>query len=264
MRDDDAPLTSYSDPFYDRLDALSRQVRRLWWLFALAIIAIALAAVALRLWLHREPTALGGAMAIRAMQENDPAAQEQLWAGLADGASHDPAFRAAAAIELAQLQLSRGNPISARERAELAEAQAKVAGDTDLILAAGLSKAAALTDLGDREAALALYDRIAGSAGAKHPARRIAAELGAAVCLDKLGRRDEALARLEPLTQRTDRGADQVVLVATSMYWRLKREAAPAPAAPAPAAQPAAAPEAVPAAAPEVAPAAQPDAPKAP
>jgi hypothetical protein len=245
MRDDDAPLTSYSDPFYDRLDALSRQVRRLWWLFALAVIAIALAAIALRLWLHREPTALGGAMALRAIQERDPAAQERLWADLADGAANDPAFRAAAAIELAQLQLAKGNPISARERAELAEAQAKAAGDTDLILAAGLSKAAALTDLGDREAALALYDRIAGSAGAKHPARRIAAELGAAVCLDKLGRRDEAIARLEPLSQRTDRGADQVVLVATSMYWRLKREAVPAPvAAPAPAPAPAAQPEA--------------------
>lgn len=223
MADDDAPLSSYSDPFYDRLDAMVRQVKRMWWMFALIIIVIALAAVALRLWLHREPVAMGGAVAIRAMQEQDPAKKEAAWTALADGADHDLAFRAAANIELAQVKLSAGDAIKARERADLAEKLAREAKDEDLVLAAGLTKAAAQLDGGDANAALALYEKISTNSGAKYSARKLAAELGAANCLEKLGKNDEALARLEPITARTDKGAEQLVQLATAMYWRLKR-----------------------------------------
>jgi ATP/maltotriose-dependent transcriptional regulator MalT len=269
MADEDAPLSSYSDPLYDRLDAITRQVRRQWWLFAIGLLCVALAAIAVRLWMHREPIALGGAIAVRAINERDEAKREAAWTELADGAAHDPAFRAAASIELCQLQLSRGDVIKARERAEQAEAQARAAGDPDLVLAAGLSRAATTLDGGDAAAALTLYEQAARGAGAKYPVRKIAAELGAATCLEKLGKADEAMSRLEPITSRTDRGAEQLIQLATSTYWRLKRaqaesakpvEAKPesvpaAPAAPE-AAAPAAAPEAV-APAPAPAPAAQ-------
>jgi tetratricopeptide (TPR) repeat protein len=235
MADDDAPLSSYSDPLYDRLDAISRQVKRLWWMFALIIIIIALAAVAVRLWLHREPVAFGSAIAVRAMQEQDAAKKEASWTELADGTDHDAAFRAAANIELAQIKLTAGDAIKARERAEQAEKLAREAKDDDLVLAAGLSKAAALLDGGDATAALSLYETVARNSGAKYPARKLAADLGAATCLEKQGKPDEALTRLEPITTRTERGADQLVQIATAMYWRLKRtQAAPAaPAAPA-------------------------------
>jgi len=235
MADDDAPLSSYSDPLYDRLDAISRQIRRLWWLFALVILIIAMSAIALRMYLQREPTALGGALAVRAMQEPDDVKREAAWTELADGAKQDLAFRAAACIELSQLHLGRGDAIKARERAQQAENLAREAKDDDLVLAAGLSRAAATLDAGDAGAALELYEKAVRGAGAKHPARKIAAEIGAAVCLDKQGKSAEAITRLEPLTSRTDRGAEQLVQVATAMYWRLKRaaESAAAPAAPA-------------------------------
>lgn len=241
MADDDAPLTSYSDPFYDRLDAAMRQLRRQWWLVALVVIIIALAAIALRMWLHREPVALGGAIAVRAVNERDDAKREATWTELADGATHDAAFRAAASIELCQILLARGDAIKARERALQAEALAREAKDDDLLLAAGLSRAAAILDGGDAAAALAIYEQAARSAGAKYPARKIAADLGAATCLERQGRAEDAILRLEPLTIRSDRGADQLIQFATAMYWRLKRAQAEAakPAAAAPAAAPA-------------------------
>lgn len=240
MADDDAPLSSYSDPIYDRLDALSRQVRKQWWLVILVVIVIALAAIAVRLWLHREPAALGGAIAASASAEQDPAKREAAWSELADGAKHDLGFRAAACIELSQILLDRGDAIKARERAKQAEDFAREAKDVDLQLAAGLSHAAALLDSGDANAALDLYEKAARGAGAQYPARKLAGELGAAVCLERLGKPDEALLRLEPLTTRSERGAEQVVQLATAMYWRLKRAAEPSTASPAPAANDAA------------------------
>ncbi len=255
MADEDAPLSSYSDPLYDRLDAISRQIRKQWWLIALTILIIALGAIALRLRMHREPMALGGAIAAEAYAERDAAKREVLWSELADGPSHDPGFRAAACIELAQTLLDRGDAIKARERAQQAEGLARQAEDDDLVLAASLSRAAASLDGGDAQAALDTYEKTARGAGAKYPARKLAAELGAALCLEKLGKPDEAMIRLEPLTTRSERGAEQLIQLATSMYWRLKRAAekpatsdqpsavapteqsAPAPA-PAPAEQP--------------------------
>lgn len=248
MADDDAPLTSYSDPFYDRLDAAMRQLRRQWWLVALVILIIALGAVALRLWLHREPVALGGAIAVRAINERDEAKREAAWSELADGASHDPAFRAAACIELCQLSLGKGDAIKARDRAKQAEDLARAANDPDLILAAGLSRAAATLDGGDADGALALYEQASRGAGAKYPVRKLAAELGAATCLEKQGKADEAMARLEPITVRSDRGAEQLVQFATTMYWRLKRAQAEGAKPAAEAASPPAAEAAAPAA----------------
>ena len=233
MADEDAPLSSYSDPIYDRLDALSRQVRKQWWLVILTVIVIALAAIAVRLWLHREPAALGGALAASASAQQDPAKREAAWVELADGADLDIGFRAAACIELSQILLDRGDAIKARDRAKQAEGLAREAKDDDLVLAAGLSHAAALLDSGDANAALDLYEKASRGAGAKHPARKLAGELGAAVCLEKLGKADEAMARLEPLTTRSERGSEQLVQLATSMYWRLKR-AAEKPAATSP------------------------------
>lgn len=249
MSDDDAPLSSYSDPLYDRLDALSRQIKRQWWLIVLVIIILALGAIALRLWLHREPVALGGAIAARALDERDEAKREALWIELADGPSQDTGFRAAACIELSQILLNRGDTIKARERAQQAQTLASEAKDEDLQLAAGLSRAAATLDAGDAAAALELYEKASRGAGAKHPTRKLAAELGAAVCLEKLGKPDEAMARLEPLTTRSDRGSEQLVQLATAMYWRLKRASektatVAAPAAPSPTPLPAAPPAA--------------------
>jgi len=64
--------------------------------------------------------ALGGAIAARAMGEQDDAKREALWTELADGSNQDPGFRAAACIELSQVLLSRPDAIQARKRAEQA------------------------------------------------------------------------------------------------------------------------------------------------
>lgn len=238
MADDDAPLSSYSDPLYDRLDAISRQIRRLWWLFVLAILIVAAAAIALRLWLRTEPVALSAALAVEAMSQ-PAAAQEAAWVALADGTKHDSAFRAAACVELSHLLLARGDAAAARSRAEQGRDLARTAQDDDLLLAAGISLAAALLDAGDAAGAFAQYDSAAKGAGARYPARKLAADLGAAIALERQGRIDDAILRLEPLTARTDDGAEGVVRMAVSMYWRLKRTQEAAAAAPAAAATPA-------------------------
>jgi hypothetical protein len=248
--DDDAPLSSYSDPLYDRLDAVARHVRRLWWVLVLAVLLIAATAVAVRLWMHREPTAIGAALAVEARNERDPAKREAAWTVLADGAEHDPGFRAAADIELVQIALGKGDAITARDRAQKAEEQARLSENDDLKLAAALSRAAAVLDGGDAAAALALYEKASSGAGARHPARKLAAEFGAAHCLEKTGKIDEAIARLEPLTTRSDRGAEDLIKVATATYWRLKRQQAGGAARPAeqpPVAKPAEVPVAAPA-----------------
>ncbi len=241
--DDDAPLSSYSDPLYDRLDAISRQVRRLWWLFALSIIAIALGAAAFRLWMHREPTAASAALAIdatEAQQRGDTVRRDELWSKLADGADYEAGFRAAACMELTQSALNRGDGIQARKRAQEAEDHARRSGDQSLLLAAGLSRAAALLDEGKATEAFELYQKTSTGAGTRHPARQFEAELGAARCLEKQGKIDDAMLRLEPLLTWPDEGAKKLVEIARSNYWRLKRTKAgePIPVAKPPEAKP--------------------------
>lgn len=231
--DDDAPLSSYSDPLYDRLDAISRHVRRLWWLIVLVILIIASAAVAVRLWMHREPTAIGAALAVEARNERDPTRRQAAWTTLADDNGQDAGFRAAANIELVQFALGKGDAITASDRAQKAEAQAQLAGDDDLRLAAALSLAAATLESGNAAGALAGYDKVSSRAGGRYKARKFAAELGAAHCLEKLGKIDEAITRLEPLTTRSEGGAEQLQQIATATYWRLKRQQATPVATPA-------------------------------
>lgn len=227
--EDDVPQSSYSDPLYDRLDALSRQVRRLWWLFALSILVIILGAIAYQLWSHREPIAVGAVIAIEANEERDVLKKDALWTKLADGADFALVFRATACIELTQSALNRGDFIVARKRAQEAEDHARLSEDRDLLLAAGLSRAAVALDSGDAAAALDLYNKSATGAGARHPARFFEAELGAARCLESQGKLDDAIQRLEPLLTRSDSGADQLVQIARSNYWRLKRAKAGEP-----------------------------------
>jgi hypothetical protein len=55
--------------------------------------------------------------------------------------------------------------------------------------------------------------------------------VGAARALEALGRRDEAMTKLEPLLTRADAGAEGLLAVAKVRYWALKN----APATPTPA-----------------------------
>ncbi len=254
--DDDAPISSYSDPIYDRLDVMARQVKRLWWLFALGLLVVVVASIMVRMYARREPTAVGVALALSASKEEGEK-REESWKTLADGTGNDPGFRAVACIELAQLRLNAGDPAKARERALQAEDFAKQIKDEDLRLAAMLSQAAIAAESNDYAAALEIYGKCSGFAGAKYQARRLTADLGAARCLEKLGRIDEAIQRLEPLTTRTDVGAAQLIDLAIGSYWRLKRQqATPKPAVDAK-------PEAPKAEAPKPAVDAKPEAPKA-
>ena len=75
--------------------------------------------------------------------------------------------------------------------------------------------------------------------------------LGLAQVLIAQGKRDDAVAELEPLIARTDAGAEQLLGLAKAMYWEQKRlvaeAAAPAAGVPAPVTAVPAAPEAAPA-----------------
>lgn len=221
---DEAPLSSYSDPVYDRLDNLSRQVRRQWWLFATVLVVMVLGAVVVRLLLDRHPEAASASafVAADAMEEaKRPGALEAM--ASADGQT--AFFRARAAIELIQTALERNDLPKARQWAELAEKQAQASADDDLQLAARLSAAAIDLQEGKAEAAEKRYDAVAKAAGLRFPVRKLDADIGAARALAAQGRKSEAAARLEPLLTRSDRNADYLLMLAKGMYWRFLREA---------------------------------------
>jgi hypothetical protein len=258
---DNAPLSSYSDPFYDRLDALFQQLRRIWWLVVLGIILVAGIAVWLRMQVQADPNAITAALVVEASNA-EPDQAEGKWKAIADDSAAPAVYRARAAIELTHLLLAKGDTVQAKDRALLAEAQARAAADDDMLLTATISRGAVALQANDAGAAFGFYDQAAKAAGARHPVRKLDADLGAARALAAQGKLDEAVARLEPLTTRKERGAEQLLSLAQTLYWTYKREAAiKAQPAPAPQAEAPAAPSETPAVAPPAAP--QPEAPAA-
>lgn len=288
------PTTSYSDPFYDRLESVAQRITKRLWLLLLALVVIVVVAVITHSIMRDTPIAASAGrfldavtLRMEAEQARDPAERTSKIAeaaksfiAVAADESVTPYYRARAGIELTQIELDRSALSEAKAAIEKARAVAAKAQDPDLDLAIGLSEAAVLSQSGDHAAAESRYLAIERAAGLTHPDRQIAATLGAAQALTAQNRLDDAIAKLEPLINRSDQQAVVLLALARNEYWSLKRKqgtkpgsdvpattpaapaTTPAPAAPAPAgnetaaAQPA--PTPAPAAQPATAPAAAP------
>lgn len=230
----DAPSSSYSDPFYDRLDAVANELKKRWWLVVLVLVAVIMAVVVIDSVRKRHPQAAGLAAFLSTQRKADDAAKaKDAWTTLAADQTQPADIRARANIELTQVLLAAGDTASAVPAAQAAVQQATLGQDAQVQLAAKLTLAAAQAQAGKGDEALVSYDAAERAAGAKHPAHQLEAILGAARVLEAQGKKDEAIARLEPLLSRADAGAEALLSVAKVRYWSLKNAPAAAPAAPA-------------------------------
>ncbi len=243
---DEFPTTSYSDPFYDRLDAIARFIKRAW-LLVLVVIILVIAAVVGATWLlQRHPLAGSAARLLSAHGIEDAAKQESAYRAVAEDATVSPSFRARAQVELVQLLLSKGDTATAIPAATRALELATQGQDAATQLDAKLSLAAAAFQAGDFVKAAAAYTEAKRGAGAKYPVASLEASLGLARTLIRQNKPEDAIAELEPVIVRADRGSETLIELARFMYWEQKRLVGEAKAAPAAAAAATPAPAAIP------------------
>lgn len=261
------PTTSYSDPIYDRLESVAQRITRRLGLILTGLVILVVVAVLVHGWMNDNPTAASADAFLTIATKRDEASRARdpvklagaakEFEALAANAEINAFFRARALIELVQHDLDRGDAASAKAHASKAKDLATQAADDDLQLAAGLSAAAADLQAGDYPAAEKAYSAVERAAGATHPDRQIAAVQGVAKAIELQGRLDDAIAKLEPLVNRTDTSAGPLLNLAKQQYWRLKRMQATGVKSDAPkadAAAPVATPPALIAAPPAVAP----------
>lgn len=267
LPDTGGPTTSYSDPLYDRLEAVAQRITRRLGLVVLGLVAAVAIAIAVNTWMRDNPTAASADAFLTIATKRDEAARARdpvkvalaakEFEALAVNPDINAFFRARAMIELVQHDLDRGDAAGAKAHAAKAKDLAAQAADDDLQLAAGLSAAAADLQANDLPAAEKAYATVERAAGAAFPDRQIAAIQGGAKAIELQGRLDDAIAKLEKLVNRTDQSAEALLRLAKQQYWRLKRmqatgvkpdapkaEAAPAAVPPALIAAPPAAPAA--------------------
>lgn len=234
---DPQPVTSYSDPIYDRLESLSQKIRQRMALFIIALVGAVVVAVVVHQQMQNTPVAASAAAFMRAGEERrDPAKTAEEYSKLVLDEAIIPLFRARACIELTQLALNAGKLDEAKTHVAKAEEQAKMADSLDLTLAVQLSQAAVELQGGDAAKAQTLYEKVERNAGAKYPDRQLAAVLGVALSLEQQDKLDDAATKLETVINRADSMARSLLDLARTQYWRIKRVQAEKAAAPAPAA----------------------------
>lgn len=221
---DTAPTTSYSDPIYDRLEALSHRVRRARWAIIAAIVAAVALGLGLRAYFNHRPEASSAVAFIKANDEADAGKRSAALQALVGDEAATPFFRAKAALELCQEALTAGKPADAKGWAAKASAAAAQAQDDELSLAARLSEAAVAEDAGELDAAFAHYEAVQGKAGSKFVNHYLLAVYGAARIEKGQGKAKAALERLDPVVTRSDDAARPLLPLLQSLYWACKRE----------------------------------------
>ena len=264
------PTSSYSDPFYDRLDSIFRFIKGAWPLVLLAILLVVAAVFALTWMLQRHPAAGSAVRYIAARDTEDEAKRLAALTTVAADTSVTPVFRTLAQNDLVQAQLLKGDTAGAAPLAAKASEYAAQGDDFAVQLIAKLTRAGTYQQAKELDQAATAYAEVKRAAGAKHPMEQLEATLGLARTLVLQGKSDDAIVELEALINRNDAGAEQLLGFARLLYWDLKRtqaeaKLAPAAAPVAPVAAPVApAPEAAPAPAAVVVPAPAAAAPAAP
>jgi len=220
---DTAPTTSYSDPIYDRLEAIGGRVRRARWVIIAAIVIAVIGGLFLRAQLQHRPDAISAVAFVTAQNEADETAQRKAYSDLAADDKATAFFRARAALELVELDLAAGNADSAAIWLAQAVTQAKGVDDTQLALAVRLGQASVAEDAGKLEEALADYDAVERNGMVASPTHGLVGALGAARIEMAQNKPEAAVARLEPHIERTEAELDQVVSIIRLLYWDAKR-----------------------------------------
>lgn len=257
----DSTTTSYSDPIYDRLEALSQRIRRFKWAVIGAIVLAVVIGIAVKQFLNDRPMARSAVAFVKAEGEAEPAAQRSAFEAIVADAKATAFFRARAAVEIAQTLVAEGKAAEAKTWVDQAKGFASEAKDDQLDLAVRLLEAAVAEDAGDYEAALTAYAAVERNGVIPFPAHGLVGALGAARVEVVQGKPADALARLEPYLERIDAEYDAVLTDIRLLYWQAKRSVDGEPqtvADPAaPPAEPVQATEGAPASAAEPAPAAE-------
>jgi hypothetical protein len=276
-----SPTTSYSDPIYDRLEAVAQRIARRIGLIILALIVVVAVAVFSHQTMKNSPIAASANQFLTALsskqdaeQSRDPGARaglidtaQKALTAVANDESVTPYYRTRANLELVQIALDRSQLSDASSAVAKAKEWASKSNNQDLSLAVGLSEAAVALQKGEFDAAEKQYLSVASSAGQQFPDRQMAGAIGAAKAMELQGRIDDAIAKLETLINSNDTNAKMLVDLAKNEYWTLKRrKATPAsvPTAPTASATPVAPVSETPAPVAPVTPSAQPSAPVAP
>ncbi len=223
------PSSSYSDPIYDRLDTFAQGIKRRWWIYVLVLVVVIVVAQVVRHWAVERPDAASSTAFNLALEKSDQDSRAIAMKELAEDAATADYWRARAYIEVAQNRFSKDDGPGAKEAAQKAVQLADKTPDQELKYAARLTLAGAEYQLNDLEAAAKDYAAVE-SAGGRFLSQQLEATLGAARTLTKSGKPDEAMAKLEPLIGRSDAGATELLNVARTMYWTLKRQQAEAAA----------------------------------
>lgn len=236
---DEAPLSSYSDPIYDRLEGIVRVLGRRWW----AILAVALATVVLAMALQRSAVhtpAADGALALREARQDGPDALQ----ALAEDESILAEFRAKAALAAVKELPADSDPERIDGLLILAASQAQIDDNRSLQLAVALGQAAVLEDRGEHQRAFEAYASIEARAGA-FPVHAFQAALGSARCLlaqaeqaddpeASLELQHRAADTLDAISRDIRAGSEGLVEIASLMLEDLRRRN-PALAVPPPA-----------------------------
>ena len=214
---DQAPATSYSDPFYDRLDAMSQRIKRQWILIIVLLVAAIAGGAVLTAWLRRNPEAAAYNRLFEA--RGDIAALTTL----ADDAGLPPGIRIDAAAEAVQLHLMRKDTAAAMILAERTLALARANQEAPLTAGAQLSLAAVHEQAGRIDEAKAAYQTIERASNlGQHTHLRLIAAFGVARIAEAQSDLDTAINALETHAFRTESHAQSLARVARTELTRLR------------------------------------------
>ncbi len=222
----DAPMTSYSDPFYDRIDAIYQSVKARWPIFLFVLILVVVITVIVGARMAHRPDAAGAHDYHTARQEPDKDKRRAALEKIAT-TSESQAFRVIALNDLVQEDLQRDDLAAARKHAEQAVELAKQGEDANLKLTTLNSLAVVQFQAGEYDKSAATYKSVIRPQP-KFAAESLTAQLGQAQALVRAGKVDDALAVLDPLLSKSSAGAEELLNQARAYYWRLKREQAEA------------------------------------
>ncbi len=225
----DAPMTSYSDPFYDRIDAIYQSVKARWPIFLFVLILVVVITVIVGARLAHRPDAAGAHDYHSARQEPDKDKRRAALEKIAT-TSESQAFRVIALNDLVQEDLQRDDLAAARKHADQAVELAKQGEDLNLKLTTLNSLGAVQFQAGEFDQSAATFKGVVTRAGSqpKFAAEKLHAQLGQAQALVRAGKVEDALAVLDPLLNKSSAGAEELLNQARAYYWRLKREQAEA------------------------------------